>query len=784
MEDFRNILRRLAGEGWTPIFSLLGIDPDAPTLQQDLLEEVPLSAMALAQVPGFGDIAPTARRAIEPGSPARSILFHALASPDVTTSVDGTPLDAFPTAADLDVAENFVYGIMPRSLSSIIANIDNQANIACAVFAREYRQFSKTHHGMHADMVYSRTGVTRVGSQDALWDGPTRSYLPRAEGDSDFDFRVLPARYGVYIAVQAKGDARDFGPFKFNRGFDIGGQAVPAPDDEMDFWVPIHKLFSGDTCLLGHSLDVSLTAHHVNEKLRRIHDANMGEPRIGFESGFKPPQTADAPFVIQDGLADFLDPAIEGPGTLGAAARPRMIETTRIDGKRIGTRVPSDATNGLAPSFNIPAQGAAHEAPEWMHVRTMLRSDGTEDNLNERRNVAEIVREARVGNADNYVAGHYSDFTGDGWIGADIIGLPSHIDRMVPAYSLIAAPDFFPYVDQSELVDWWRTQVPTVLRDNIWAVPPLTLADQRSAANINLREYGADIRPENITPTAMVGSKGSASTQQALGATAPVPRVSSLPDAAAGIFAPGWDVSTDITFDAASGQQVLHLAAYGLGSPFPEDAKLCAALSAFWPGVAPDTARSAGRRVVAPLTDREVGHDGAPAWDGVLGPRRVTINNEDFFETDNFDHVDYVSDENSSLMTMAETMKVSQQHYQARVVRTARMYRLIGDLAQVGPDLSPVHRAFRILSFAQGRAGDAVVASAEAALNIQFDDMVCRYDVVRAGATAPLVNDPNNKARWLRREKILLDLQIVVGSRNRLAFRINNGPWTEPSAVG
>ena len=28
-----------------------------------------------------------------------------------------------------------------------------------------------------------------------------------------------------------------------------------------------------------------------------------------------------------------------------------------------------------------------------------------------------------------------------------------------------------------------------------------------------------------------------------------------------------------------------HLAAYGLGSPFPEDSKLCAALSSFWPAV-------------------------------------------------------------------------------------------------------------------------------------------------------------------------------------------------------
>ena len=35
------------------------------------------------------------------------------------------------------------------------------------------------------------------------------------------------------------------------------------------------------------------------------------------------------------------------------------------------------------------------------------------------------------------------------------------------------------------------------------------------------------------------------------------------------MFAPGWDVSLD------KKNSVEHLAAYGLGSPFPEDSKLC-----------------------------------------------------------------------------------------------------------------------------------------------------------------------------------------------------------------
>lgn len=781
MEKLQEILQRLGTNGWGPIFDLLNINPDSSTLRDDLLTPITQSPIQLALIPGFGDIAPTARRPIEPGNPARSILFHALASPGVTATPDGTPLTIFPTPADLDEAENVVFGILPPSFESITADLGDSANLAAVVFTREYRQASKTVHGRHADIVFSRSGIIRVGNLAPSWDGRVRAYRPREEADDPFAFRALPCRYGVYIAVQMKGDRDDFGPFKFNRGLEIGRQAVEAPDSDLDFWVPVHKIFSGTSCLLGRNLDITIEAQHVNEKIRRIHNENMGVPAfVGFESGFKPPTTNAAPFIQRDDLASFLPEGEHGAGTLAPMIRSQFIEPTEVNGTWIGTRVPSRPGNGLAPSFNIPASGRAQPAPEWMHVRTQLRSNGSDDNLNTRRNVAQIVQDARVGNTDNYVAAHYSDFTGDGWINASVSGLSGELSRMVPAYSVIAAPDFYPFVDQSVLVDWWRNQVPTIFRNNIWAVPPLTLADQRTAANINLRGFGADIRPENKTPTAIVGLKGSAQTSNALGSAVETPRISSLPDAGAGIFAPGWDVSTDVTFDSNLGEDILHLAAYGLGSPFLEDAKLCAALSAFWPGVAPDTARSAGRPVVSPMTDREVGLENAPAWDGVPGPRKVTIGSEDFVETDNFDHVDYVTSTLAGRFTMAETMKVSQGDYQTRVLFTARMYRFIGDLFDIGRDLSPVHNAFRLLSFIHGRANDALIADAESALGSQFDENVCRYEMALIGSTNPIVRDAANPARWLRREKILGTIHVIVGAQNRLAFRINDGDWLVP----
>lgn len=777
LNDFRRCLSRLSDGGWQPVFTHLNLDPNSLNLRNDLLAVTHLSEQELALIDGFGDIAPDARRLIEPGRPAQSILFHALASPSVTRDSDGNSFTAFPTPADLDLIENVVFGLVPQSLDALLARIGVAQNVAVVVFAREYRQTSKTVHGNHADMVFSRTGVARMGTLDPLWDGQARAYLPRDAADDTFAFRALPCRYAAYLTVQLQGDNSNFGPFKMNRGLRLGSQAVPEPDEDLNFWVPVHKLFSGSECLVGKDLNVQLAAHHVNEKLKRIHDHNMGAAgTIGFESGFKPPETDAEPFVITSDLAEFLVEAEVGPGVLSPIVRPSLIEPTQFNGSHIGTHVPSAPRNDLAPSFYIKGTGGAHPAPEWMHVRHRIRNNGSLQNLNEKRGVVEVVQNASVDGVRNYVAAHYTDFAGDGWIDAHIGGLEGDLARMVPAYSVLAAPDFYPYVDQSVLLDWWETQVPTRFSD-IWNRPPLTLADQRSAANITLRAYGADIRPENKTPSAMVGLQGSIGSGPSIGSVAKVQQTSSLPDGAAGIYQPGWDVSTDVTFDPGLAENVLHLAAYGLGSPFPEDAKLCAALSAYWPGVAPDASRSAGGRIVAPLTDKEIGLEGAPAWDGVLGPRRVESSGKAFFETDNFAHVDYIPNVLNNRFTMIETMKVSQQDYQFRVMSTARMYRLIGDLDEIGQDLTPVYGSYRMLSFRHGRDGDTDISAAETDTGLIFDDQVCKFHVVQVIAVEPLKQDPNNKARWLRHELIALERRVVVDALNQIAFRTDDGLW-------
>jgi hypothetical protein len=90
-------------------------------------------------------------------------------------------------------------------------------------------------------MVYSRTGIARVGTKPPLYDGPRRGYLPEVAEDP-FAIRVCPARYAAFLAVQRPGDRKAFRPMRFQSR---------RKDKKTLFWVPMHKLFSGRECLAG-----------------------------------------------------------------------------------------------------------------------------------------------------------------------------------------------------------------------------------------------------------------------------------------------------------------------------------------------------------------------------------------------------------------------------------------------------------------------------------------------------------------------------------------------------
>ena len=87
LDDVASACRRLAPAGWGELLAAHGLDLEAADPGAELLRELPGIDRGR---PGFEDFAPEGRRGLEPGVPARSLLYHALASPGVLLGAEVT----------------------------------------------------------------------------------------------------------------------------------------------------------------------------------------------------------------------------------------------------------------------------------------------------------------------------------------------------------------------------------------------------------------------------------------------------------------------------------------------------------------------------------------------------------------------------------------------------------------------------------------------------------------------------------------------------------------------
>lgn len=730
IDDVQTICQRLARHGWRELLLSHGLDIRARDLEQELSKNLPHIDRRLA---GFEDFASEGRRGIEPRRPARSLLYHALASPNILVGADGEPLGAFPTLAEIKTIENYVFGVAPPSLDELQDELHKAfpgAPMAIVVFATEYRPGAQTVHRRHADLCFSRTGVARVGTAEPLYDRRARGFVPFVE-EEERAFRVLPAQYAPYVAVQLKpANESLFGPMNRNlmrRVLKEMREELPhitpeypgeqKDDAGRDFWVPLHKLFSGPECLQGFDLSVGLEAHHVNQKISRLH---RRLDSLGHKTGWQESDWYSPPFRFTEGIAEFSQDPESGEGVLTPIVHERLVEPAEYKGKPLHFRVPPEAAGhpyywDSGSSVHIYPEEfeghyLVHRAPEYVNARREV-DDGKIKDLNDEPNVVDIVKDG------GYRALHYVDFTGDGWIEARCPELDNEFKRhirtysgRIAAYSVVTAVDFYPYCEQRELIEWWFNRVKQH-EARTWRRPPLTLSDSRIAPNLKLKD--ADFRAEDDTVTAIVSLPAEPGVDRHLGRAATA-RHAHLPDAAASWFAPGWDTS----LDEADG--TMHLASYGLGSPFPEDAKLCAALSSVWPAVAPDAARSFSKYfpTVTPLTDEEVGIVGELPWDGVTGPRRTSHGDGRRYEYASYDHVDYVTSALAGRFTLALTGQVDTAEYEARILAIARACvalkkKLGSEKTPCDPETEDLDNPWRVLSFQTVDSDDRVLKHAE-----------------------------------------------------------------------
>jgi len=358
----------------------------------------------------------------------------------------------------------------------------------------------------------------------------------------------------------------------------------------------------------------------------------------------------------------------------------------------------------------------------------------------------------------------------------------------------VALPDFFPKVTQRDLMQWWRTKVPQPVRDALFAIHPLALSQTRMAANITL-PAGFSLDDTTITAIVTQPMEESDTAQRPNGPWQV--QKTGLPDGSPGLFDPGWDTSQGIYFTDPERPLQKFMAGYGLGSPFIEDAKLCAALGAYWPGVAPDATRTfpPDKKIngevypyptIVPLTDQEIGsaplEDGRyMPWDGVRGPRLITSGGKPVVAYPNPYRTDYI--DLVGTMTAALTAQIDAAEYKARIVAMEAVYWALGIhdpefVKRVG-EREAVYRVLQakavwaVLSFRVVQGDDPGLRGAEQVTGTQLD-AARRYGfhVYRWGMERP---DPSDMHVTLL--EVLEQAQAYV-SDNTVLIQRENGPWT------
>jgi hypothetical protein len=741
IDGVRAACRRLAPLGWGQMLKdATGgqLDIAAADLKGELNKPLAIDR----GYPGFGDFAASATRAIEPGSPDRSLLYHAFAAPTVVANQKGIELGGFPTLAEIDALENYVYGIEPPTLDALQARVnamspllqggETRRKLGLVVYALQYRNAPMSVHGRHAELCFARSGVARIGTIEPLYDARARNFTSLNPAQS-FEFRVVPRRFAVYIAAEFNGRSA-FGP-----------QDPQPDDDKLKFWAPIHKLFSGTECIAGLNLQVGLERGLRNDELAQFH---RYLDLAGLKNNWSGEDLEQPPFTMKDEVIGSMSARPEfGDGVLEPRPSP-LVTVAQYKGRLLTFPVDgsytSDPNNMQLSSMQILPGGAPtgnplytedagqttqRAAPQFTNIRHRLLPNGEIDNLNLRPDMNEIMDKG------GYQALNYIDAVGDGWIAAVCPQLEHLLDAKLPAYCMVGLPDFFPKVTQRELMVWWRDKVPAPIRKALWAIQPLALSQTRIAGNISL-PVGFSIEDKTITAVVSQPTTEADGPVQAPNGPWTIEKVG-LPDGAIGLYDPGWDTSQGIYYRGEGLPLQKFLAGYGLGSPFIEDAKICASFGAYWPGVAPDSTRqyAPDKKIggvvypyptIAPLTDEEIGS--APLengqfmpWDGVRGPRPETFQGRQVAAYTDIMRVDYIDTLGS--MTAVLTSRIDTDEYLARIMAMEAVY---WGLGIHDPDITPWNKvvqekaAWAVLSFRAAKAEDSGLAAAEQATGVKL----------------------------------------------------------------
>ena len=655
-QDFNALMQWLGSNGWSKYLQdSLGVNLSltGDALRAELVKDLDatrLKNLMANAASGFDDFA--GMNMIKPGFPAFSLLYHALASPRVRPA----NVTAYPELEQLDALENYIYALAEWDHLKSIYQVGSNDDLVMAVFAYEYRPAFKTPHHEHADMVFSRTGVARVGQHDMHFDRMNRCFTNQPkEGLPVQHSAVVPARYGLFIAKRVKPDQIDLmttGIFKPGDKFDDRN------DQQRTFLQPIRKVFNNDA-LFGDA-KINFSEMHRSEKLAKL----VEHTDLKFYKDIKPTIRTSSHLIVQDNKARNVNSSF-----LVISKPEPLIRLAKENGQPMYFLVPAMipgedgySRNRYFTSYNtqevqdvellVPTEnGYQHIPNQYNEPRTQplfLNITHELDSLDS-DGYREVLKDAEFENRLDKGMFHaplFEDSICEGSVSAQISfpnsgALQGLYAEALPGFSIVTAPDFFPQVDNFDLMTYDVAPGTSVNISNFYEGGLASLATARLTPNPEW--IAPHPRSDNQTYTAVLSHKSKAGAPAAQTARFKDPTLPKgymvsgfLPDVASSVFAPGWD----ITYSADKpGSTDVYLSTEGLGSPFVEDMKLCAAANGMWPASSPDAARTyqgaldpwSRNPTAIPLLDDELGfHKNSPAgkmmnkesfgWDGVQGP--------------------------------------------------------------------------------------------------------------------------------------------------------------------
>ncbi len=634
--------------GWAAhLQEVLGVNINltGDDLKKELLKEIDtgkLNTLRQHEQSGYDDFA--GERLIQPGFPAYSLLYHAMASPRVRPE----GIKAYCSLPQIDLLENYIYALCDWAQLQSIYQLKENEELVFAVFAYEYRPAFKTPHHAYADMVYSRTGIARIGNEPLHYDTINRCHTAKPMDENRIkNVAVMPARYGLYIARKVKNTNISLVRSGEHKGND-------SKDDRNDagkfFLQPIRKVFNNDA--LVEDATIQFAELHKSEKLEKLYlsrkvamKAQIPKPRFSKDL-IEQDDTlrhAGSSFLVISQYRDLIRPARED-GKILFFKVPKHVEKP-YDNRyftALCTQLVEDVELLDGNNNNLHRVYNNYEAPRnkplFVNITNKIKQDTTYTALPKTKTQS-FENEMKRG---DYYAPLFEDSICDGSVRVDVSLLSTAKinnvqKKCLPAFSIVTAPDFFPQVDPLDFENF--DIAPGLSKESSFYEGGVAcLATARIKPNPKM----IDTKSDNTSETYLAVLSGSLKQKTGI-ATERLAAYKNpasergydisgfLPDIASSVFAPGWDV----TYCGVKND--IYIGTEGLGSPFIEDMKFCAALNGMWPATSPDASRTYQgsnekdfrNPTAVPLLDHEIGicADGPAGktheswgWDGEQGP--------------------------------------------------------------------------------------------------------------------------------------------------------------------